>query len=163
MTGMSAERLVVLVAAVVGLVCAGCLVLAGGLTRGIRSEAGLPTSLFTVVQLPSRTPTPPEPTNTPVGPTATPAPTLPIGGGEGFVPGDLVEVSGTGGDGLRLRREPSLNAEIVVLGVESEVFRVVAGPTSGDGYTWWQLVNPYDSAKQGWAVGLYLRKLGATP
>ncbi len=160
---MSTERLVVLVGAVLGLGCAGCLVITGALTRPMRSQAGAPTPVFTVVDLPSQTPTPPPATATPVDLTPTPAPTLPAGGGEGFAPGDLVQVSGTGGEGLRLRRQPSLDAEVVILGLDSEVFRVIAGPTSGDGYTWWQLVNPYDSAKQGWAVGLYLRKLGASP
>lgn len=160
---VSANRLIVLSAAALGLGCAGCLVFVGALTRPMRSEAGLPTPVFTVVDLPSPTPSPLPASATPVGATATPAPTLPTGGGEGFLAGDLVEVSGTGGEGLRLRRQPSLQAEIVVLGLESEVFRVIAGPTTADGYTWWQLVNPYDSGKQGWAVSLYLRKLGATP
>jgi hypothetical protein len=162
-TRMSAERFIVLVAAVLGLGGAGCLVLAGALLRPMRSEGGVPTPVFTVIALPSETPTRVPSTPTPVGLTPTPAPTLPSGGGQGFAPGDLVEVGGTGGEGLRLRRQPNLNAEIVVLGLDSEVFRVIAGPTEADGYTWWHLVNPYDSSKQGWAVGLYLRKLGATP
>lgn len=161
--GWSVNRLVVLGAVIIGLGSAGCLVLAGALTRSMRSDGAVPTPVFTVVRLPSQTPTLPPATETPVGPTATAAPSLPAGGGQGFAPGDLVEVSGTGGDGLRLRREPSLDAEIVVLGVESEVFSVIAGPTSADGYTWWQLVNPYDSAKKGWAVGSFLRKLGTAP
>jgi hypothetical protein len=161
--GMNLNRLVVLGGVIIGLGSAGCLILAGALTRPMRSGGTVPTPVFTVVRLPSETPTKPPATETAVGPTVTPAPSVPAGGGEGFAPGDLVEVSGTGGDGLRLRREPSLSAEIVVLGVESEVFSVIAGPTSADGYTWWQLVNPYDSAKEGWAVGSYLRKLGTTP
>jgi hypothetical protein len=159
---MSTERLLVLAAGVLGLGCAGCLLLAGALTRSTRSQVGAPTPVFTVVDLPSRTPTPPPATATPVDLTPTPAPTLPGGAGEGFAAGDLVEVSGTGGEGLRLRRQPSLDAEVVIVGLDSEVFRVIAGPTSADGYTWWQLVNPYDSAKQGWAVGSFLRKLGTS-
>jgi hypothetical protein len=161
--GVTTDRLLVLIAAVLGLTCAGCLILGGVLTRPLRSARGAPTPVFTVVVLPSATPTPLPATATPIDLTPTPGPTLPSGGGQGFAPGDLVQVSGTGGEGLRLRREPSLNADIVVLGLDNEVFRVVSGPTVSDGYTWWQLVNPYDSAKQGWAVDLYLRGLGTTP
>jgi len=161
--GLSANRLAVLVAALLGLGCAGCLILIGPLARPARSGGTVPAPVFTVVDLPTQTTTPPPATATAVGLTPIPSPTFPAGGGEGFAPGDLVEVSGTAGDGLRLRRAPNLEAEIVVLGVESEVFRVIAGPTTADGYAWWQLVNPYDSGKQGWAVGLYLRKLGASP
>lgn len=161
--GLSTNRLIVLAAVGLGFGCAGCLLLIGAFSRPARSGEAFPMPVFTVVALPTQTSTPISATVTPPGMTPTPAPTLPSGGGEGFAPGDLVEVYGTGGDGLRLRRAPNLDADIVVLGVESEVFRVIAGPTSANGYSWWQLVNPYDSGKQGWAVGLYLRKLGSTP
>ena len=36
---------------------------------------------------------------------------------------------------------------------ESEVFKVVAGPTQAGSYDWWQLVAPYDNSRQGWAAG----------
>ena len=73
--------------------------------------------------------------------------------------GELVEISGTGADGLRLRDAPSLAARILFLGLESEVFEVVQGPVVADGFSWWQLANPYDPDKQGWAVDSFLRSL----
>jgi hypothetical protein len=71
----------------------------------------------------------------------------------------LVEVFGTSGDGLRLRSSPGLEGRVLVLGVDSEVFQVEEGPVLADGFEWWYLVNPYDTAKQGWAASTYLRLL----
>jgi hypothetical protein len=70
--------------------------------------------------------------------------------------GSHVQVSGTGGEGLRLRIEPSLDGEILMLGSEAEVFRVHDGPREADGYTWWYLVGPFDSSRYGWAVANFL-------
>lgn len=67
-----------------------------------------------------------------------------------------VQVIGTGGDGLRLRIEPSLDAQILMLGSEAEVFRVHDGPREADGYLWWYLVGPFDSSRYGWAVANFL-------
>jgi hypothetical protein len=76
-------------------------------------------------------------------------------------PGDIavgafVQVSGTGGDGLRLRAEPGLDGEVRFLGLEAEVFRVDGGPEEVDGYTWWYLVAPYDESVSGWGVANFL-------
>lgn len=76
-----------------------------------------------------------------------------------FGVGDYAEVYGTGGDGLRLRSGPSLDASINAMGMDNEVFEVRDGPSDADGYTWWYLVNPYDNSKQGWGVAAYLRRL----
>lgn len=70
--------------------------------------------------------------------------------------GAFVQVSGTGGDGLRLRAEPSLDGEVRFLGLESEVFRVEDGPEEVDGYTWWYMVAPYDDSVNGWGVSNFL-------
>ena len=70
--------------------------------------------------------------------------------------GAYVQITGTGGDGLRLRTEPGLNADVRILGAEAEVFLVQDGPRQVDGYTWWYLVGPYDSTRRGWAVSNYL-------
>ena len=67
-----------------------------------------------------------------------------------------MQITGTGGDGLRLRTEPGLNADVRILGAEAEVFLVQDGPRQVDGYTWWDLVGPYDSTRRGWAVSNYL-------
>ncbi len=70
--------------------------------------------------------------------------------------GAHVQVTGTGGDGLRLRIEPSLDGQILMLGSEAEVFRVHEGPREADGYTWWYLVGPFDESRYGWAVANFL-------
>jgi hypothetical protein len=68
-----------------------------------------------------------------------------------------VQISGTGGDGLRLRVEPGLKSEVRILGAEDEVFEVKDGPREADGFTWWYLVGPYDQTRRGWAVSNYLQ------
>jgi hypothetical protein len=122
-------------------------------------EQTFPTPVLTVVPAPTETPPPPTepPTLTPIPPTATPVPP-PISAG-GFSQGDLVEVSGTSGDGLRLRSDPSLAGSINALAIDHEVYRVEQGPVEADDYTWWFLVNPYDDSRKGWAVANYLRPL----
>jgi hypothetical protein len=89
----------------------------------------------------------------------TPPPTPPAPPEGDFEYGQLVMVSGTGGDGLRLRRSPDLDAVVGFLGMENEVFRIIDGPVEGDGYIWWFLENPYESTKSGWAVANYLRSV----
>ncbi len=74
-----------------------------------------------------------------------------------FSIGELVEVFGTEGDGLRLRNAPGLGATINVLALENEVYEVRGGPEEMDGYVWWFLINPYDNEIQGWSVGIFLR------
>jgi hypothetical protein len=86
-------------------------------------------------------------------------PTLPIPPSP--VPGVIsisayVQISGTGGIGLRLRAEPSLTATVRLLGSEAEIFLVEEGPVEQDGYTWWYLVGPFDNTRAGWAVANFL-------
>ncbi len=145
-------------ATAVGVLAWGGLALAGLWLRPAALPQILPTPVLTVIYAPSETPAPPP---TAAAPVTTPTVTLPPSSGEGIQLGDLVEVVGTGGDGLRLRSEPDLQSQILVLGVDSEVFEVDGGPVTADGFDWWYLVDPYDSAKQGWAVSAYLRPLGS--
>ena len=74
--------------------------------------------------------------------------------------GELVEIYGTEGGGLRLRNAPGLDSTINELALENEVFEVRGGPEEADGYVWWFLINPYDNSIQGWSVGNFLRRLG---
>ena len=114
-------------------------------------------AVVTVIPAPTATPTVVL-SPTPEGGTPTPiAPPPPAAGS--IVAGATVQVRGTGGDGLRLRTEPSLSAPIVALANEGEVFRVMEGPHSADGYTWWRLVSPNDAQRTGWAVDNYLSVL----
>lgn len=76
---------------------------------------------------------------------------------DGIRVGLFVQIFGTGGDGLRLRREPGTNTDILFLGYESEVFKVVDGPKEADGFMWWYLTAPYDEKRSGWAASRFLR------
>jgi hypothetical protein len=73
-----------------------------------------------------------------------------------FSLGSYVQITGTGGNGLRLRENPGTEAPVKFIAAESEVFRVIGGPVQDGNYTWWQLTAPYDSLRQGWAAGGFL-------
>lgn len=137
------------------------LIVVGGALRNMAHGTSPSTPVLTVVAIPSPTPTvpayTPAPTDTPQ-PTSVAVPTSAIGRPIGT--GTLVEVFGTEGDGLRIRQAPSLTAEVLLSGLDSEVFEVVGGPVEADGFRWWNLQNPYDSSKMGWAVEDFLRPLG---
>jgi hypothetical protein len=99
-----------------------------------------------------------------VTPVITVTPTVTATALVGQAPGDsaeitigaFVQIGGTGGTGLRLRSEPGLNGEVLLVGLDSEVFRVDDGPVEVDDYTWWYLVGPFDETRRGWAVSDYL-------
>jgi hypothetical protein len=118
--------------------------------------AALPTAVMTVVPAPTATPLVVMPT---LAPTVTPTPSdvvvLPPEN-PSIVIGALVQIKGTGGDGLRLRAEPNTSSDPRFLGVETEVFEVKDGPREADGFAWWFLVAPMDPNRAGWAVSNYL-------
>ena len=88
----------------------------------------------------------------PFAPTATPT---------GLALGNYVQITGTSGEGLRIRSSPSLNADAAFLGYDSEVFVIKDGPRAADGYVWWYLVAPYDDTRAGWAAADYLSYIPA--
>jgi hypothetical protein len=102
---------------------------------------------ITIIPIPTATSTsiPPTPIFTP---TSEPVLGIQIGG--------YVQVTGTEGEGLRLRETPSLNGKIIYLGLEDEVFLVTNGPEDKDGYLWWYLETPLNKTKSGWAVDNFL-------
>jgi hypothetical protein len=115
------------------------------------------TAVFTVIVAPSVTPT--QPTATPAPP-ATPTSPVPPAPPQGSIStGGYVQISGTGGDGLRLRVDPGLASEVRFVAIEAEVFRVDDGPRDVDGYVWWYLVAPADETRRGWAVSNYLAQI----
>jgi hypothetical protein len=73
-----------------------------------------------------------------------------------IVVGSYVQITGTGGDGLRLRSAPGLTSEQLFLGEDAEVFQVRDGPQEANGYIWWYLVAPYDESRAGWAAANFL-------
>jgi hypothetical protein len=94
--------------------------------------------------------------------TNTPQPTLPLvtstaEAQNGIQVGGYVQITGTEGEGLRLRRDPSLSGEVVDLGLEGEIFFVKGGPLEQDGYLWWQLAAPLNESRTGWGVSNYLQ------
>lgn len=70
--------------------------------------------------------------------------------------GAYVQVTGTGGDGLRVRDQPGLSGKVLFVGSEAEIFEVDDGPVETDGYVWWHLKGPYDPSREGWAVASFL-------
>jgi hypothetical protein len=102
----------------------------------------------------------PASTSTPLTtPTLTPdpllvgTPTLPA---DIIVLGSYVQITGTDGDGLRLRSAPGLTSEQLFLGEDAEVFQVRDGPQEANGYIWWYIVAPYDESRSGWAAANFL-------
>lgn len=114
-----------------------------------------PTAILTVIPAPTATQTP-APVVISLTPSVTPTLNLSVNGGSIQVD-DYVQISGTGGDGLRLRGGPGTEYEPIFLGREAEVFKVTDGPKEGSGYTWYYLVAPYDTGRSGWAVADFLQ------
>jgi len=112
------------------------------------------TAILHVIEAPTQTPIAPKTTETPV-PTPTSAEQVPQPGGDIAV-GDYVQVSGTGGDGLRLHQEAGVSSEVRYIAIEAQLFLVKDGPIEVDGYTWWLLQDPYTENSDGWGVANYL-------
>jgi hypothetical protein len=112
------------------------------------SDVGFVPANVTVIAAPTGTSgAPPTPT---IDPFATP--TSPAG----IAIGNYVQITGTEGQGLRIRAEPGLGGEFQFLAYDSEVFVVQEGPREVDGYVWWYLVAPYDDTRVGWAAADFL-------
>lgn len=135
------------------LLVAGLLLLITAISIGFTSplqssEAGfVPADVTMIPASTSTSNAPPTATIDPFAPT--PAPT-------GIAIGNYVQISGTDGEGLRIRSEPGLNGNPDFLGFDSEVFIVRDGPREVDGYIWWYLVAPYDESRAGWAASDFL-------
>jgi hypothetical protein len=114
------------------------------------SSAAIPE--MTMIAAPTLTPRVVDPTPVPTA-TATSIFFLP----EGVIGvGIYVQVTGTGGSGLRMRGEPGLDGSVNFSAMDSEVFLVIDGPVAADGYTWWHLEAPYDRNRNGWSAADFL-------
>jgi hypothetical protein len=133
-----------------GLLTIITLIIIGWTTPRASPDVGFAPADLTMIPAPTHTPlVSPVPTLDPLLPTPTlPADTIGIGG--------YVQISGTEGEGLRIRAAAGLNSETVFRGEESEVFLVRDGPQQADNYTWWYLVAPYDDTRAGWAASEFL-------
>lgn len=149
--------ILILCGVVAGVVlCFGVIIL-GGINRTNIESVSDASPVLTIVALATQTPSP-VPTDTleatRVAGTPTPlleAPTFKIG--------ELVEIFGTEGDGLSVREEPGLASKVIYLGIDNEVFEILDGPLTLDEYEWWLLQSPYNEARAGWAVGVFLRAI----
>ena len=145
---ISLVAVLVLAAAIVGL---GYLLIKLATTGEPKVEQ-TPVYNITLIPAPTETavvltPTP-EATSTPESPVLLP---------EGVIGMNAyVQVTGTEGLGLRMRAEPGTSAAINFLAADEEVFKVIGGPVTQDGYTWWQLEAPLDQKRSGWAAENYL-------
>lgn len=69
-----------------------------------------------------------------------------------------VYVEGVDEDKLNVRSAADLNASdnILFRAAEAEQFVVVEGPLQADGFTWWRIQDPVNTARAGWAVSNFL-------
>jgi len=117
------------------------------------SEVGFAPADLTVIPPPTGTSgAPPTPTIDPFATATSPA---------GVAIGNYVQITGTEGQGLRIRAQPGLSGEFQFLAYDSEVFVVQDGPREVDGYVWWYLVAPYDETRVGWAAADFLTYIPA--
>ncbi len=140
---------------IAGLLILITLIFIGWTTPGPVRDFGFAPADLTVIPAPTTTPN--------VTPTFTPDPLIvgtPTLAPDVIGVGGYVQITGTDGDGLRLRANPGLNGEPVFLGYDEEVFEVREGPQTADEYIWWYLVAPYDETRAGWAADDFL---GAIP
>jgi len=109
-------------------------------------------AILTLIPAPTGTPAPvPTATIDPNAATITPTP-MP---GQ-IALGSYVQIKGTAGQGLHIRSGPGLSSDQLFLGYDAEVFIVKDGPRQADGYSWYQLVAPYDTTRTGWAASDFL-------
>lgn len=136
----------------IGLVLVGVVILFWG--RNPAPQIGTVPEM-TKIAAPTLTPKVIDPTQSP-----TPTPTSIFFLPEGVVGvGIYVQVTGTGGSGLRMRGEPGLSGPINFSALDSEVFLVIDGPVTADGYVWWHLEAPYDQTRKGWSAADFLNPI----
>jgi hypothetical protein len=125
-----------------------------GLTTPLQSSnIGFAPADVTMISAPTSTSSAPAtPTIDPFAPSPTPT---------GLALGSYAQITGTEGQGLRIRSAPGLAGEFVFLGFDTEVFLVQDGPQTVDGYVWWYIVAPYDEARAGWAASDFLTYIPA--
>lgn len=134
---------------VAGILLIITLIVIGWTSPRFSPEVGFAPADLTMIPAPTHTPLASAvPTNDPlVTPTLDPT-SINLNG--------YVQITGTEGQGLRIRLAPGLNTETVFRGEEAEVFVVQDGPQSADGHTWWYVVAPYDATRAGWAAADFL-------
>lgn len=71
--------------------------------------------------------------------------------------GETVIVSDVGADELNVRDSAGvIDTTIIFRAAEGTRFTIVDGPRQSDGLTWWQIQDPFDASRRGWAASNYL-------
>jgi hypothetical protein len=112
------------------------------------------TAILNIIKAPTGTSIAPAQTPTAVTTQSSSQQSPPPGGDIAL--GDYVQVSGTGGDGLRLHKSAGVASEVQYVAIDTEVFTVKDGPIEADGFVWWLLQDPYTANARGWGVSNYL-------
>ena len=150
------NRWVIIGALLIAFLMCGCMMLLVLYPMGTTGSSISKTAVMDVIRMPTASAVHQTADATLMGLSSTPQNiSTPLPGELGI--GVVVQVTDTGGDGLRLRDEPGLEGQVLMLGNEAEVFKLVDGPQEFDGYTWWYLVGLYDETRQGWGVSDYLK------
>jgi len=133
-----------------GLLLLITLIIIGWTSPRFTPDVGFAPADLTVIPAPTNTP------NATTVPTFDPNFVTPTLAANALGVGGYVQITGTEGQGLRIRSAAGLNSDVVFRGEEAEVFVVKDGPQTVDGYTWWYLVAPYDETRAGWAAADFL-------
>jgi hypothetical protein len=75
--------------------------------------------------------------------------------------GRMVRVSSTANGGLNLRSAPGVDNPALFLAGVDEIYLILDGPVTADGYAWWNLTSPDQPNHNGWAVGDFLEVVAA--
>ncbi len=76
---------------------------------------------------------------------------------ETIAAGKRVAVVDAEDSGLNVRSGPGLDNEVRFIADNGETFTVIGGPTQADSLTWWQVQDPSDISRTGWAAASYLQ------
>ncbi|MEK6221110.1 MAG: hypothetical protein N2D54_02570, partial [Chloroflexota bacterium] len=120
----------------------------------VPASGGAPTAIILLTPWPTSTPHIPTATPTIIPSPTSDLPPAPLPGEIGV--SSYVQIFGTDGAGLNIRQEAGLQSEIRFVALEAEIFEIKQGPTVIEGITWWWLVTPVESARNGWAAANYL-------
>ena len=78
-----------------------------------------------------------------------------------FAVGIKVEITGTEGDGLRMRKNPGTDSEILYLAREGEDCIILEGPQIQENLIWWKIQSLEDQEKLGWSVQTYMATINS--
>jgi hypothetical protein len=120
---------------------------------GDRSFAGQEGAMMTIIPFPTQTLTPPPDPSAGQDPQGS--------RDDSLIVGRMVRVSSTANGGLNLRSAPGVDNPSLFLAGVDEIYLILDGPVTADGYSWWNLTSPDQPNHNGWAVGDFLEVVAA--